>query len=74
MSLDANALQQIAETGNGRYVHESQAERILTALRPLSSGTVVESDTVLWQTYWWFGAIIALLAIEWVLRKRVGLV
>lgn len=74
VSLDANALQQIAIAGSGRFVHESQADRFVDTLRPLSSGTVIESDTVVWQTYWWFSAIIVLLSAEWLLRKRAGLV
>ncbi|TWU07742.1 VWA domain-containing protein [Stieleria varia] len=74
VSLDQNALRQIAIAGNGLYVHESQSDRLVDALRPLSSGTVIESDTVLWQSYYWFSAVIALLAIEWWLRKRAGLV
>ncbi len=74
MSLDEDALRQIASSGGGKYVHESDAAAMLDLLKPLSSGTVVESDTVLWQSYYWFVAIIALLTAEWWLRKRAGLV
>jgi hypothetical protein len=35
---------------------------------------VVETETVLWQSYWWFSAVLSLLTIEWILRKRLGLV
>jgi hypothetical protein len=34
---------------------------------------VVEGDTVLWQSYWWFLPIILLLTAEWIIRKRVGM-
>ncbi|MEM0924700.1 MAG: hypothetical protein AAGJ83_01560 [Planctomycetota bacterium] len=74
LSLDVSALEQIANAGAGRYAHESDADEILSLLRPLSSGTVIESDTVLWQSYFWFVPIIFLLATEWYLRKRAGLV
>ncbi len=74
ISLDKNALVQITETAGGVYVHESSAEQILETLRPLSSGTVVESDILVWQSFYWFWAIILLLAIEWWMRKRAGLV
>ncbi len=74
VSLDQNTLKQIATAGSGLYVHESQSDRLLEELRPLSSGTVIESDTVLWQSYYWFWAVISLLALEWWLRKRAGLV
>ena len=39
----------------------------------MSEGRVIESDTVLWQSYWWFLPIVALLTIEWIIRKRAGL-
>jgi hypothetical protein len=74
VSLDKNALVQITETGGGAYFHESSAEQILETLRPLSSGTVVESDILVWQSFYWFWAVILLLSVEWWLRKRAGLV
>ncbi|NND96761.1 MAG: hypothetical protein HKN47_05460, partial [Pirellulaceae bacterium] len=58
----------------GTYVHESAASQLLEQIKPLSSGTVVESDILLWQSYYWFWAVMALLAVEWWLRKRSGLV
>jgi hypothetical protein len=74
VSLDTSGLKQITETAGGIYRHESSAEKILETLRPLSSGTVVESDTLVWQSFYWFWTIILLLAIEWWMRKRAGLV
>ncbi len=74
VSLNRDVLLQISEAGGGKYVHESAANELLEQIRPLSSGTVVESDILIWQSYYWFWAVIALLAIEWWLRKRAGLV
>lgn len=74
VSLDRSALVQIAEASGGHYVHESSAEELLAQLKPLSSGTVVESDILIWQSFYWFAAVMALLTLEWVLRKRAGLV
>ena len=74
MSLDEDSMRQIASAGGGKYVHESDAGQMLQWLKPLSSGTVIESDTILWQSALWFWPIIALLAIEWWCRKRAGLV
>lgn len=74
MSLDEDSLRQIASSGEGIYVHESDAGKMLERLKPLSSGTIIETDTVLWQSYLWFWIIIALLTIEWWCRKRSGLV
>lgn len=74
VGLDKNALLQLSEAGGGVYLHESSADAILESLRPLSSGSIVESDILVWQSYYWFWAVIALLAIEWWMRKRAGLV
>ncbi|TWU33379.1 VWA domain-containing protein [Novipirellula artificiosorum] len=74
VSLDRNSLMQIAERGNGQYFHESSAEELLDRLKPLSSGSIVESDILVWQSFYWFWLIVSLLTMEWLLRKRVGLV
>ncbi|TWT67297.1 VWA domain-containing protein [Allorhodopirellula solitaria] len=73
VSIDAAALQRIAQAGGGSAVHESSANEILTSLESLSGGRIIESDTLLWQTWWIFAIIIALLATEWWFRKKVGL-
>ena len=66
-------LKQIAEASSGLFLREEDAAMLPELLDPLSSGRVVESDTLLWQSYWWFAAIILLLTVEWALRKRSGL-
>lgn len=73
VSLDRETLRQIAEAGQGVFVDESDADRLLESLAPLSTGRVVESDYLLWQSYPWFFAILSLLTLEWWLRKRAGL-
>ncbi|MEM9588679.1 MAG: VWA domain-containing protein, partial [Planctomycetota bacterium] len=72
--MDRDRLTQITAAGNGVFADEADAESVFEALEPLSSGRVVESDFLLWQSYLWFWPIIVLLAIEWWVRKRVGLV
>lgn len=74
VSLSAGTLQQIAESGGGKYFHESSGDDILETLKPLSSGSIIESDILIWQSFYWFWAIVAMLAAEWWLRKRAGLV
>ena len=74
VSLDQDTLKQIAKNGGGIYLHESSSDQILDRLRPLSNGSVVESDVLVWQSFYWFWAIILLLTIEWWMRKRAGLV
>lgn len=74
VSLDEASLQRIAHSGGGVYVHESSAAEVLANLQPLSGGRIVESDLLLWQSWWVFVIIIALLGVEWWLRKKVGLI
>ena len=66
-------MRQIAGASGGQYLREEQLPKLLELLSPLSQGRVIESDTVLWQSYWWFLPLIALFTIEWIVRKRVGL-
>ncbi len=74
VSLDRSSLEEIAAATKGEYFHESDAAGLLEKIKPLSNGAIVETDIVVWQSFYWFWAVIVLLAIEWVLRKRAGLV
>ncbi len=65
-------LEEMAGSSGGKFLREEEFSRLAELLRPLSSGRVIESDTLLWQSYWWFAAIVLLLSIEWFLRKRAG--
>ncbi|QDV64166.1 VWA domain-containing protein [Crateriforma conspicua] len=65
---------QSAAENRGGYFHESEADRLLEALRPLSSGQVIQKDHALWQSWPWFVLVMSLLTAEWLIRKRVGLV
>jgi hypothetical protein len=73
LSLDEDLLKQIADVSGGTYLREEQLPQLLEILAPLSKGRVIESETVLWQSYWWFLPLIGLLTVEWLLRKRAGL-
>jgi hypothetical protein len=74
VGLDEPSLRQMASVGDGIYLHESAADEILDHLHPLSQGMVMDSDILVWQSFYWFWAILLLLAAEWWLRKRAGLV
>ena len=74
LRLDRETLTQIASAGGGEYFHESEADKLLESLKPLSSGSVIETDYLVWQSFYWFWLIVGLLTMEWLLRKRAGLV
>ena len=73
LSMNEDLLRQVSVAGAGEFFREEQCDELVKKLAPLSSGEVQETDTVLWQSWWWFGAIVALLTIEWILRKRSGM-
>lgn len=73
-TCDANSLKELAERTGGVYLPESDVGRLSQVIKPFQAGQVIDSDIVLWQSYWWFTPIILLLIAEWILRKRSGLV
>ncbi|MFO1066252.1 MAG: hypothetical protein U0892_20530 [Pirellulales bacterium] len=73
-ACDTVALTRLAELTGGAYLPEEKGHELIGLLQPLSRGKIVESDTLLWQSYWWFAPIVMLLCAEWWIRKRVGLI
>ncbi|MGN6547039.1 MAG: hypothetical protein ACTHK7_18435, partial [Aureliella sp.] len=74
LSCDESILRKLAEVTGGQYLSEQQGDELVSLLKPLSRGKIIESDTLIWQSYWWFVPIVLLLSVEWWLRKRVGLI
>lgn len=73
LAMNEDLLRQIANASGGRYFREENLDRVLEYLAPMTQGRIVESDTILWQSWWWFLPIIGLLTTEWILRKRAGM-
>ena len=74
LTCNEKLLKDIALNSNGSYLREEQIRDIHKHLETLSSGRVVETDTALWQSYWYFSLVILLFAAEWIWRKRVGMI
>ena len=74
IACNEELLRKLSSSTRGEYLHEEDASRIVELLRPISHGRVVQSSMLLWQSYWWFCAALLLLAVEWIVRKRVGLI
>ena len=72
-NVNESLLKQMAQESGGRYLREEALGELPELLSPLSSGRVVVTETMIWQSYGWFAAVILLLAIEWLLRKKAGL-
>lgn len=74
LRLNEELLSRMAAESQGHYLREEQISHLLEVLAPLQEGQAVETETVLWQSYAWFLAVLALLSTEWALRKRLGLI
>ena len=74
LTCNEKLLKDIALNSNGAYFREEQIRDIHKHLETLSSGRVVETDTALWQSYWYFSLVILLFTAEWVWRKRIGMI
>ena len=73
LNLNEELLRQMSAASGGQYLREEHIDKLAALLAPMSQGKVIESDTVLWQSYTWFLPLVALLTIEWIIRKRVGM-
>lgn len=66
-------LRQLSGSTGGQFVTLNETEKLARQISDSQNGKFMESDTLLWQSYWWFLPIVALLGYEWWLRKQVGL-
>jgi hypothetical protein len=73
LNLNEDLLRQMSAASGGQYLREENIDKLAALLAPISQGKVIESDTVLWQSWWWFGVVVGMLTIEWIIRKRVGM-
>lgn len=73
LALNEDLLKQVSAASGGQYLREEQIDRLKELLAPLTQGRIQEIDTPLWQSYWWFVPLILLLSVEWMLRKRAGM-
>ncbi len=73
LNINEELLRQVASTSGGQYVREENAGTLVDLLAPLSEGKVIETETALSKSYWWFVPLIGLFTLEWIIRKRVGM-
>ncbi len=74
LACNQELLRQAAFLTGGEFSMLDKASTISEKLTQYRTGRIAESQTLLWQSYPWFATIIGLLAIEWHLRKRSGLI
>lgn len=73
ITLNRALLDTLAQTTGGQVLAEYDAGKLPAMLDGLSSSTVQERVTSLWQGWPWFTAVVLLLGVEFWLRRRMGM-
>lgn len=71
--LNEGFLRRLARESGGRYVPASDAARIVPLIDDSARQRAEPEQRDLWQRPWTFALVIALLCVEWTLRRRWGL-
>jgi uncharacterized membrane protein len=71
--LNEGFLRRVTRASGGRYVLAADAARIVSSLQSAVPQSAAPERRDLWHQPWVFGVLIALLAAEWILRRRWGL-
>ena len=71
--LNQQVLQRLAVRSGGRLIEAADGTAIANQLRAAVPAARLAVTHELWHTGWSFGAILALLVAEWLLRRRWGL-
>jgi len=74
LTLNEELLTKLAADSHGKYLREERIADLPTLIEGLKTGHAQESEILLWQSFGWFGLVLSLLTVEWILRKRLGLV
>ncbi|MFQ5600858.1 MAG: hypothetical protein ACE5G2_09935 [Candidatus Krumholzibacteriia bacterium] len=72
-SQDVGFLRELAERTGGRYVAPERARAMARELPRAPQPVLLRSEIEIWNTTPLFGLFVGLLAVEWLLRKRRGL-
>jgi hypothetical protein len=71
--LNEGVLRRLARNSGGRYVRAAEASHVVSWLKSGVPQSAVPERRDLWHEPWAFALIVALLAGEWILRRRWGL-
>jgi hypothetical protein len=71
--LNEGFLRRLARESGGQYVRAADVGRVLTSLKEAVPQTAQPVRRDLWHEPWAFALVIALLSLEWILRRRWGL-
>jgi hypothetical protein len=72
--VDESALRHLAELTGGRLLQPSELEAFARSLDLQARQLVLSGRFDIWSSVWLYGPLLLLLAGEWALRKRFGLI
>ncbi|MFH0938145.1 MAG: hypothetical protein V1899_02535 [Planctomycetota bacterium] len=73
LARDTSRLAAMAKSGGGQYLNILDASKLFEQLAGQRKEVVVENNFEVWSSYPALALIVLLLALEWILRKRMGL-
>ena len=73
LTCDENLLSEMAELSGGSFYREENFHALKDTLRPISSGRIITTEVVLWQSLGWLVFVVSTLGLEMFLRKRAGM-
>ena len=71
LTCDENLLAEMSEISGGSFFREENFKELKDALRPISSGRVVITEIILWQSFGWLIFVVFILGLEMFLRKAM---
>ena len=73
LTCDENLLTEMSELSGGSFFREENFHELKDALRPISSGRIIITEIILWQSFGWLIFVVFILGLEMFLRKRAGM-
>jgi uncharacterized membrane protein len=70
LTMNRPLLEGMARASGGRFLREGDLSQLPDLLQQLDRSETRVNETLLWSSWWWFGAVIGLLTAEWLLRKK----
>ena len=66
-------LRQLADLSGGQFLREEDIGRLPDLLARFADSREEVSEIVLWRSWYWFIPLVGLFTVEWLLRKKLGL-
>lgn len=73
LDADEPLMRQLADVSGGRFLREYEAAELPVLLAGLSRSRTVTSEYDIWTSWPLFGLAVLLLGIEWLIRRRTGM-